>query len=41
LPSEIDPDKVKATVSDGILEIQLLKVGLGKKVPVLAKAASA
>jgi HSP20 family protein len=41
LLSEIDPDKVKATVSDGVLEIQLLKVGLGKKVPVLAKAASA
>jgi len=41
LLSEIDPDKVKATVSDGILEIQLLKVALDKKVPVLAKAASA
>jgi HSP20 family molecular chaperone IbpA len=41
LLAEIDPDNVKATVSDGILEIQLLKVGLGKKVPVLARAASA
>jgi HSP20 family protein len=41
LPSEIDPSTVNATVSDGILEINLLKVGLGKKVPVLAKAASA
>lgn len=41
LPSEIDPDQVKATVNDGTLEIKLLKVGLGKKVPVLAKAASA
>jgi HSP20 family protein len=41
LPSEIDPDRVNATVSNGILEIKLLKVGLGKKVPVLAKAASA
>jgi len=41
LPSEIDPEQVKATVSDGVLEIQLLKVGLSKKVPVLAKAASA
>jgi HSP20 family protein len=40
LPSEIDPDQVKASLSDGILEIQLLKVGLGKKVPVLAKAAT-
>jgi HSP20 family protein len=41
LPTEIDPGQVNATVSDGILEIKLLKVGLGKKVPVLAKAASA
>jgi len=41
LPSEIDPERVKATASDGVLEIQLLKVGLSKKVPVLAKAASA
>src|ERR1700674_2991849 len=41
LPSEIDPEQVKATVSDGVLEIQLPKVGLSKKVPVLAKAASA
>jgi len=40
LPSEIDPDQVKASLSDGILEIQLLKVGLGKKVPVLTKAAT-
>ena len=40
LPSEIDPDQVKASLSDGILEIQLVKVGLGKKVPVLAKAAT-
>jgi HSP20 family protein len=41
LPSEINPDKVKATVNDGLLEIKLLKVGLGKKVPVLAKTAAA
>jgi HSP20 family protein len=41
LPSEIDPDRVNATVSDGLLEIKLLKVGLGKKVPVLARAATA
>ncbi|MGA7792933.1 MAG: Hsp20 family protein [Candidatus Acidiferrales bacterium] len=40
LPSEIDPDQVKASLSDGILEIQLVKVGLGKKVPVRAKAAT-
>ena len=41
LPSEIDPERVNATVSEGILEIKLLKVGLGRKVPVRAKAASA
>jgi HSP20 family protein len=41
LPSEFDPDRVDATVSDGILEVKLLKVGLGKKVPVRAKSASA
>ena len=38
---KIDPDRVNATVSDGILDIKLSKVGLGKKVPVLAKAAAA
>jgi len=41
LPAEIDPGRVDAAVSNGVLEIKLLKVGLGKKVPVLAKAASA
>jgi len=41
LPTEIDPERVNATVSDGLLEIKLLKVGLGKKVPVLSKAATA
>jgi HSP20 family protein len=41
LPSEIDPDRVDATVSGGILEIRLLRVGLARKVQVLAKAASA
>ena len=41
LPSQIDPDRVNATLSDGILEIKLLKVGMGKKIPVLAKAAAA
>jgi HSP20 family protein len=41
LPSEVDPDKVDATVSDGMLEIKLLRVGLGKKVAVRAKSASA
>ena len=39
LPCEIDPDTVNTTVSDGLLEIKLLKVGLSKKVP-LAKAAT-
>jgi len=41
LPAEIDPERVNATVSDGLLEIKLSKVGLGKKVPVLSKAATA
>jgi HSP20 family protein len=41
LPSEVDPDKVDATVSDGMLEVKLLKVGLGKKVAVRAKSVSA
>jgi HSP20 family protein len=41
LPSEIDPDRVNATVSGGILEIQLLRVGLARKIQVLVKAASA
>jgi HSP20 family molecular chaperone IbpA len=41
LPSEIDPASVRATVSDGILEIKLTKVGLGKRIPILANAASA
>ena len=41
LSHEIDQDKVDATVSNGILEIKLLKVGLGKKVPVVAKSATA
>jgi HSP20 family molecular chaperone IbpA len=39
LPSEIDSDRVNATVSGGLLEIELLKVGLSKKLP-LAKAAA-
>jgi HSP20 family protein len=42
LPSQIDPDLTEATLSDGILEITLLKAAeIGKKVPVLAKAARA
>jgi len=41
LPSEVDPGQVSATVNDGILEIEISKVGVGKKVSVGAKAASA
>jgi HSP20 family protein len=41
LPSEVDPENVDATVSDGILEVKLRKVGLGKKILVRAKSASA
>ncbi len=41
LPSQIDPDMVNATLSDGILEIRLLKIGMGKKIPVLVKTAAA
>jgi HSP20 family protein len=42
LPSRIDPDLVEATLSGGILDITLLKAAeMGKKVPVLAKAARA
>src|SRR2546430_3459793 len=39
LPAETDPDTVHAAVSDGLVEIKLLKVGLSKKVP-FAKAAA-
>jgi len=41
LPCEIDPNTVNATVSDGLLELRLSKVRLGKKVPVLTRAAAA
>ena len=42
LPSQIDTDLTAATLNDGILEITLLKADeMGKKVPVLAKAARA
>jgi HSP20 family protein len=39
LPAEVDPDKVKATLSKGELEITLPKKEIGKKVPVETKAA--
>ena len=41
LPASIDPNEVKATLSEGVLEVTLSKVAIGKKVPVLTKAASA
>ncbi|MBZ5659713.1 MAG: Hsp20 family protein [Acidobacteriia bacterium] len=41
LGKEVDAEKVNATVANGVLEIKLLKIGLGKKVPVLAKTAAA
>ncbi len=41
LPSEIDPNGVKATVRDGLLEIKLSKVGVDEKEHVVAKAATA
>jgi len=40
-PYEIDPASVSVTVSDGILEIKVLKIGLGEKIPILANAATA
>jgi HSP20 family protein len=41
LPAEVDPERVDATLNNGLLEINLTKVGLSKKVPVQGKAASA
>lgn len=41
LPSEIDPAKASATISNGTLEISLVKTGALKRVPVQTKAASA
>jgi len=41
LPSEIDPDSVKATVRNGLLEIKLSKAGLAEPERPLAKAAAA
>ncbi|HUI43239.1 MAG TPA: Hsp20/alpha crystallin family protein [Terriglobia bacterium] len=39
LPTEINPDKVKATLSKGLLEITLHKAQPAKKVPIEVKAA--
>ena len=41
LSSDIDPEKVNASLADGVLEIKLMKVGAGKRVVVLGKAATA
>jgi len=41
LPINVDPEKVKATLSDGLLEVTLSKVAPAKKIPVLVRAASA
>jgi HSP20 family molecular chaperone IbpA len=41
LPARVDPEGVKATLSDGLLEVRLSKAVAGKQIPVLAKAASA
>jgi HSP20 family protein len=41
LSADIDPEKVNASLADGVLEIKLMKVGTGKKVVVLGKAATA
>ena len=41
LPSEIDPDGVKTTLRDGLLEITLRKVGARKKEREIARAANA
>jgi len=39
LPAEIDPEKVKATLHKGVLEITLLKAQPAKRVPIQVKAA--
>ena len=39
LPAEIDPEKVKATLTKGVLEIVLQRAQVAKKVPIEVKAA--
>ncbi len=39
LPAEIDPEKVKATLSDGVLELTLQKARTARKIHVESKAA--
>ncbi len=41
LPASVDPNEVRATLSDGVLQVKLSKVAVGKKIPVLTKAVSA
>jgi HSP20 family protein len=41
LPARIDPYQVKATLHDGLLEVNVAKAEMTKKVPVMTKAASA
>ena len=41
LPSEIDPAQASATISNGTLEVNLVKAGSVKKVPVQTRAAAA
>ena len=41
LPINVEPEKVKATLSDGLLEVTLSKVAPVKKIPVLVRAATA
>jgi HSP20 family protein len=39
LPTRIDPEKVTASLKNGVLEVSLQKMEPAKKVPVMAKAA--
>jgi HSP20 family protein len=39
LPAQIDPDKVQATLRNGVLELRMPKVETQKKVPIKVKAA--
>ena len=41
LSSDIDPERVNASLADGVLEIKLTKVGTGTKVVVHGRAATA
>jgi HSP20 family molecular chaperone IbpA len=41
LPASVELNEVKAVLSDGVLELTLSKASVGKKFPVLTKAATA